>query len=99
MESSASASSSYSKEIEELKKKMLIGKDFLINDLSENQLDALCKYFSKYMIACSLELVTDIIPAEDIKHPEKIKKLTTEICNSKMEMLKKCYNFLGFLIF
>ena len=78
---------------------MLSGKNFLINDLSENQLDVLCKYFSKYMIASSLELATDTIPEEDKKDSEKIKKLTTEISNSKIEMLKKCYNFLGFLFF
>ena len=58
MQSSASASSSYLKEIEELEKKMLSGKDFLINNLSENQLNALCKDFSKYMITSSLELAT-----------------------------------------
>ena len=51
---------------------MLNGKDFLINDLSENQLDALCKYFSKYIIASSLELAADIIPEKDKKDPEKI---------------------------
>ena len=71
------------------KKKMLSGKDFLIKDLSENLLEALRKYFSKYMIASSLELATDIIPEGDRKDPEKIKKLTTEISNSKVEMLEK----------
>ena len=71
------------------KKKMLSGKDFLIKDLSENLLEALRKYFSKYMIASSLELPTDIIPEGDRKDPEKIKKLTTEISNSKVEMLEK----------
>ena len=40
------------------------------------------------MIASSLELVTDIIPEEDKKDPDK-KKITTEICNSKIEMLEK----------
>ena len=40
------------------------------------------------MIASSLELVTDIIPEEDKKDPGK-KVLTTEICNSKIEMLEK----------
>ena len=71
------------------KKKMLSGKDFLIKDLSENLLEALRKYFSKYMIASSLELATDIIPEGDRKDPGKIKKLTTEISNSKVEMLEK----------
>ena len=71
------------------KKEMLSGKDFLIKDLSENLLEALRKYFSKYMIASSLELATDIIPEGDRKDPEKIKKLTTEISNSKVEMLEK----------
>ena len=71
------------------KKKMSSGKDFLIKDLSENLLEALRKYFSKYMIASSLELATDIIPEGDRKDPEKIKKLTTEISNSKVEMLEK----------
>ena len=61
-------------------KKILSGKDFSIKDLSKIQLDALCKYFSKYMIASSLELATD---------SEKIKKLTTKISNSKIEMLEK----------
>ena len=89
MQSSAPASSSYLKEIEELEKKMLSGKDFLINNLSENQLDALCKDFSKCMIASSLELATYIIPEEDKKDPEKFKKITTKISNSKIEMLKK----------
>ena len=93
IESSASASpstsSSYSKEIEELEeKKCRVGKDFLIKDLSKNQLDALCKYFSKFMFASFLELATDIIPEEDKKSPEKIKKLTTETSNSTIEMLK-----------
>ena len=41
------------------------------------------------MIASSLELVTDIIPEEDKKDPDKKKKITTEICNSKIEMLEK----------
>ena len=41
------------------------------------------------MIASSLELATDIIPEEDKKNPEKIKKLTTKISNSKIEMLKR----------
>ena len=68
---------------------MLSGKDFLIKDLSENLSEALRKYFSKYMIASSLELATDIIPEGDRKDPEKIKKLTTEISNSKVEMLEK----------
>ena len=68
---------------------MLSGKDFLIKDLSENLLEALREYFSKYMIASSLELATDIIPEGDRKDPEKIKKLTTEISNSKVEMLEK----------
>ena len=44
----------------------------------------LCKYFLKYMIVSSLELATDIILEEDKKDPEKIKKLTTEISNSKI---------------
>ena len=52
-------------------------------------MEALRKYFSKYMIASSLELATDIIPEGDRKDPEKIKKLTTEISNSKVEMLEK----------
>ena len=68
---------------------MLSGKDFLIKDLSESQLDALCEYFSKYMIASSLELVTDIISEEHKKDPQKIKKITSKIYNSKIEMLEK----------
>ena len=68
---------------------MVSGKDFLIKDLSENLLEALCKYFSKYKIASSLELATDIIPEGDKKDPEKTKKLATEIFNSKIEMLQK----------
>ena len=52
-------------------------------------MEVLRKYFSKYMIASSLELATDIIPEGDRKDPEKIKKLTTEISHSKMKMLEK----------
>ena len=40
------------------------------------------------MFASFLELATDIIPEEDKKSPEKIKKLTTETSNSTIEMLK-----------
>ena len=54
---------------------MLSGKDFLVTDLYKNQLDTLCKYFSKHMIAFSLELATGIIAEQDKKDPEKIKKI------------------------
>ena len=86
---SVTGSTTTSNEIEELEQKLLSGEDFSLKELTETQLDVLCQIFSKYLITSSLKLAKDIIQPEDQSNPEKSKKLTSEICNSKIEMLEK----------
>ena len=86
---SVTGSTTTSNEIEELEQKLLSGEDFSLKELNETQLDVLCQIFSKCLITSSLKLAKDIIQHEDQSNPEKSKKLTSKICNSKIEMLEK----------
>ena len=86
---SATASTTTSNEIEELEQKLLSGEDFSLKELTETELDVLWQIFSKYLITSSLKLAKDIIPPEDQSNPEKLKKIRSKICNSKIEMLEK----------
>ena len=60
-----------------------------MKELAETQLDVLCQIFSKYLITSSLKVEKDITPPKDQSNPEKLKKLTSEICYSKIETLQK----------
>ena len=72
-----------------MKQKLLSREDFSMKELTETQLDVLCQIFSKYLITSSLKVAKDITPPEDQSNPEKLKKLTSEICYSKIETLQK----------
>ena len=86
---SATASTTTSNEIEDFERKLLSGEDFWLKGLTETQWDVLCQIFWKYLIISSLKLAKDIISPEYQSNPEKLKKLTREICNSKVEILEK----------
>ena len=64
-----------------------IGEDFLLKDLSQTPLCALCSGMAEYMIKTSSDIAQEILCEDSTKDEQK--KLTTQIVEEKLSVLKK----------